>query len=691
MMLKTISIFSVILLLVIQVRSQSSPPVCSTIGQTPATAFPVCGTSVFQQNKVPQCVNNVVPAGNCGYYPDTNPFWYQFTCYKSGTLGFLITPNNLDDDYDWELFDVTGRNPASVYDSGNFVVSYNWSGNSSLESARGYTGKTGATPAGTVDFACATNPPELGGPPPYTDAQTIDKMPQIIQGHTYLLLISHYTQTQSGYQLSFGGGTASINNPNPPALQSASVPCDASTISVKLAKQVQCSSLAADGSDFTISSPIATVISAAGVNCSNGFDLDSLILKLSKPLPPGTYSVTAKIGTDNNTLLDDCENSLPVGSTVSFTIFPQAPTPFDSIAPVGCAPDLLALVFRKPIQCSSIAADGSDFVVTGSTPVTVQAAYAHCDANDQSSIILVKLGAPIQTKGSYQIKLVTGNDGNTIIDECNQQTPAGQSVSFSTADTVSALFSYQVHLGCKYDSIQFSNAGGNGIYQWQWTFDSSFSTLQNPLEVDTIFGTKQAQLIVTNGVCIDTSSETILLDNGFTAAFTAPDNICPTDKVSFQNTSTGNINSWYWDFGDGSSSTDQTPPLHTYPVSNNQEAKYTVQLVAGNNLGCYDTATKVITKVISCYITVPTGFTPNGDGHNDYLYPLNAYKATNLEFRVYNRYGQLVFETRDWTRKWDGTLNGKPQDSGTFVWTLQYTDGDTGKKFFLKGTSVLIR
>ena len=83
--------------------------------------------------------------------------------------------------------------------------------------------------------------------------------------------------------------------------------------------------------------------------------------------------------------------------------------------------------------------------------------------------------------------------------------------------------------------------------------------------------------------------------------------------------------------------------------------------------------------------------TPNGDGFNDYLYPLNAYKADNLEYNVYNRFGQLVFHTTDWTHKWDGTISGKPQSTGTYVWTLRYTNHDTGKKVFLKGTSVLIR
>jgi gliding motility-associated-like protein len=65
--------------------------------------------------------------------------------------------------------------------------------------------------------------------------------------------------------------------------------------------------------------------------------------------------------------------------------------------------------------------------------------------------------------------------------------------------------------------------------------------------------------------------------------------------------------------------------------------------------------------VNNCYIVVPSAFTPNHDGLNDYLYPLNAYKATNLIFRVYNRMGGLVCETQDWTRKCDGTISDIPQ------------------------------
>jgi gliding motility-associated-like protein len=115
------------------------------------------------------------------------------------------------------------------------------------------------------------------------------------------------------------------------------------------------------------------------------------------------------------------------------------------------------------------------------------------------------------------------------------------------------------------------------------------------------------------------------------------------------------------------------------------------RLIVQNNYGCFDTAIQKIIVPNSCYIAVPNAFTPNKDGLNDYLHPLNAYKATDLLFRVYNRVGQLVFETRDWTKKWDGRFKGQGADMGTYVWILIYTDIDTGKKIQLKGSTILLR
>src|SRR4051812_9310883 len=79
---------------------------CTAPGQNPSTAFPVCGTSVFTQTSVPICGGQSVPSPGCSNDPltDVNPFWYKFTCFQSGSLGFKITPHTNSEDYDWQLF-----------------------------------------------------------------------------------------------------------------------------------------------------------------------------------------------------------------------------------------------------------------------------------------------------------------------------------------------------------------------------------------------------------------------------------------------------------------------------------------------------------------------------------------------------------------------------------------------------------
>ena len=89
-------------------------------------------------------------------------------------------------------------------------------------------------------------------------------------------------------------------------------------------------------------------------------------------------------------------------------------------------------------------------------------------------------------------------------------------------------------------------------------------------------------------------------------------------------------------------------------------------------------------------VFVPTGFTPNNDGRNDLLLPI-AVGMKNIEyFNVYNRWGQLLFSTRQNGQGWDGKINGRLQATGTFVWTVKAVDY-TGKAYFQKGTSTLIR
>ncbi|MDX2046338.1 MAG: gliding motility-associated C-terminal domain-containing protein [Chitinophagaceae bacterium] len=110
-----------------------------------------------------------------------------------------------------------------------------------------------------------------------------------------------------------------------------------------------------------------------------------------------------------------------------------------------------------------------------------------------------------------------------------------------------------------------------------------------------------------------------------------------------------------------------------------------------NEAGCAETAYLTV-KVFAGgpVIYVPNAFTPNGDGRNDVIRPIAA-GIQNMEyFRIYNRYGQMVFSTNINGRGWDGNINGQQQRPDTYVWVVKALDY-LGKAYFIKGTVTLIR
>ena len=243
---------------------------------------------------------------------------------------------------------------------------------------------------------------------------------------------------------------------------------------------------------------------------------------------------------------------------------------------------------------------------------------------------------------------------------------------------------------CKGRSVQLNSSSGIS-YSWSPAEGLSNTTVRNPVatpDVTTVYTVK----VTDNVGCSDTAQIRVKVINskGIKAGITGSAFLCRSyDSAYFVSTSTGDIIKWSWNFGNGQTDTSSSPHRQYYSIVNN-EKNYAVSLAIADSVGCTDTAYHIIKVIDNCYIAVPAAFTPNNDGLNDYLYPLNAYKATNLFFKVYNRKGLLIFETKDWTKKWDGTFQGQPQDPGTYMWTLQYRD-EQNKLISLKGTTVLLR
>ncbi len=558
---------------------------CVALGQLPETALPICGSKGLIQSSVPIFVssNLVVPGCNSVDYLDKNPFWYKFTCYVGGPLSFTITPNNLSDDYDWQLYDVTGYNIRDVFTNPSLVVTGNWSGSS---------GPTGASSTGVSYIQCASVPSD--------NAPTFSQMPILIQGHNYLLLVSHFSDSQSGYSINFGTGKDNItDNSIPEVIHVNADKCNGKLIGIKLNKKIMCKSISKTGTfEFditditgaTISNPAINYVYGVGCesgNCFSGFDTDSITIVLANDLPPGTYKIRIKNGTDGNTLLDNCDNTIAPGT---FTM------------------------------------------------------------------------------------------------------------AFNSVPKMKADFSYSIKYGCEEDTVFYSIIDTSSITQYFWTFDDNIiqnSTSASPVVYYSEFGNRITKLEVRNQYnCKVVYIDTIYLYNILKAAFEATMFVCPNDSAFFKDKSQGDsIVKWTWSFGNGTTIIENNPQIHVQFYEDDPYNNYQVpiSLSVENNLGCVDYSSTNINIVKNCYIAVPSAFTPNGDGLNDFLYPLNAYKAKDLKFSVFSRFGNRVFYTEDWTKKWDGKIKGREADHGAYVWILQYFDPEKNRNIELKGSVVLIR
>lgn len=263
-------------------------------------------------------------------------------------------------------------------------------------------------------------------------------------------------------------------------------------------------------------------------------------------------------------------------------------------------------------------------------------------------------------------------------------------------DSVRAIIiGTDVHAGpdtaiCLGSSVQLVASAGNS---YSWTPAEGLSNTNQQGTRSTPAHTTQYTVKVTDSFgCSDTAQVLVTVRNKteVKAIIDANAYLCrPVDSIQFSSRSEGVLNSWHWNFGNGNNSTDKDPPLQLFLIAPGQ---YTAvaRLAVRDTAGCTDTAFHFMSVEDNCYMAVPTGFTPDNDGVNDYLYPVNAFKARDLYFRIFNRQGEMVFSSRDLYGKWDGKLKGAAQPSGVYVWMLDYTDRQ-GHRVSLKGTSVLIR
>jgi gliding motility-associated-like protein len=158
--------------------------------------------------------------------------------------------------------------------------------------------------------------------------------------------------------------------------------------------------------------------------------------------------------------------------------------------------------------------------------------------------------------------------------------------------------------------------------------------------------------------------------------------------IAFTDSSISGV-SWLWDFGDNNGTSTLQNPSYTYLNS----GEYPVTIMIQDNIGCADTSIQIVQVLSnngSSENFIPNVFSPNGDQIHD-VFGLTLQGIDLESFKIFDRWGHLVFETDNINDKWDGKgLNKQPCTEGAYYYILVGKDANQ-EKWVRKGYVTLIR
>ncbi|PSJ74879.1 PKD domain-containing protein [Sphingobacteriales bacterium UPWRP_1] len=268
---------------------------------------------------------------------------------------------------------------------------------------------------------------------------------------------------------------------------------------------------------------------------------------------------------------------------------------------------------------------------------------------------------------SYTVSLIVSNPSGI----CVLSDTLTKEIALASGNLTEALL-VQPENGCAPFTANFqAQDTGADSYLWQ-VGDAAGATVQgqNAGFTYTLPGTYNIALIATNAATCnvtDTAYATLEVYAQAAAGFTIPNAVMVGEPVQFTNTST-NATQFVWDFDDGQTSEEPNPVYIFTAVG-----EFNVCLEARNAEGCDDSICIPVIVLDNAKIGVPNAFTPNNDGINDVLYVEGVDNILNMEFKVYSRWGELLFITSNPQEGWDGFYRNLLQENEVYVYHLTAT------------------
>jgi gliding motility-associated-like protein len=329
-------------------------------------------------------------------------------------------------------------------------------------------------------------------------------------------------------------------------------------------------------------------------------------------------------------------------------------------------PNYVVVTVSPQANLSSFETFGCENITAQFLDESLGATSWHWDFGDGDTSNLQNPGHSYSAVGNYIITLIVSNN-NFCYDTV--------SLPLNVYPKPNAGFTHDS--ACATDPIHFTDTStivGGTIAYWDWDFgdETGISGVTQPSHSYASGGNYIVSLVVTSDFgCADTIADTLSIFPKPNAGFSMlPDTGTILNPViSFTDQSTpGGLSVWNWDFGDGNTSSVPSP-TNTY----SDTGTYVVTLSVADTNGCSDTIIKTVDILPDYIFFTPNTFTPNGDGINDLFMPAGrGILETGYHFFIYNRWGDLLFETNDINEGWDGKANtgGKTVQADVYVWLI---------------------
>ncbi len=296
----------------------------------------------------------------------------------------------------------------------------------------------------------------------------------------------------------------------------------------------------------------------------------------------------------------------------------------------------------------------------------------------------------ITTPSIFLASLTNPSYTYIVSDACGSPT-ATTVINLQIFPVTVPTFSTDTAIGCQPLCVKFKNTTPNSINHY-WNFgDMPFEqNVQDPFYCYTRSGKFNVKLSLTdiNGCKVSATYSNYInvLQQPKPNFITKPEVLLDDmGEGNLVNTSS-NATTYKWYIDGAYQGTSTNISIHF-----NDTVCYIIKLIANNSNGCKDSTARLICIKPGFTFYMPNTFTPNGDGLNDVLLPFGrSWVSDNYKFRVFNRWGQLIFQTKNISEGWDAKLRGSPCLNDVYVWMVSVTDY-YGNEHSYQGTVDLLR